>query len=127
MTVTFTLEELEQFTGTERYYRSSLFAKDIVHTDGIQYLAERGAAWTIDVIVSHQIHPKVKAEPFQVWEFFVTEKHECRVICTDGNNHHVTAQNIPYTDLPFTITLWLELGSIDMVNPMWVLMLPGER
>jgi hypothetical protein len=28
MTVTFTLEDLNQFSGTERYYRSSLFAKD---------------------------------------------------------------------------------------------------
>jgi hypothetical protein len=127
MTVSFALEDLNQFSGTERYYRSSLFAKDIVHTDGVQFIAERGAAWMIDVIISQQIHPKVKAEPFQAWEFFVTEKHECRVICTDGNEHVVTSQIIPYTDLPFTLTLWLELGSIDMVDPMWVIMLPGER
>lgn len=127
MTVTFTLEELEQFSGTEKYYRSSLFAQDIVHTDGVQYIAERGAAWMLDVITSHQYYPKVKAEPFQAWEFFVADDKSCRVICTDGNGHVITSQIVPYTDLPFSITLWLELGSIDLVNPMWVIMLPGER
>lgn len=127
MTVTFTLEELEQFSGTERYYRSSMFTKDIVHTDGVQFIAERGAAWIIDVIVSHQIYPKVKREEFQVWEFHVPEDKTCRVICTDGNEHVVTSQIIPFTDLPFTLKVWLEYGSIDMVNPIWVIMLPGER
>lgn len=127
MTVTFTLEELNQFSGTERYYRSSLFTKSIVHTDGVQFIAERGAAWTIDVIVSHQIYPKVKAAEFQAWEFHVPGDGTCRVICTDGNGHVVTSQIVPYTDLPFSITLFLELGSIDLVNPMWVILLPGER
>lgn len=127
MTVTFALEDLEQFSGTMKYYRSSLFAKDIVHTDGVQFIAERGAAWMIDVIASWQIHPKVKAEPFQVWEFHVPEDGTCRIICTDGNGHVVESQIVPYTDLPFSLTLWLEMGSIDLVNPMWVIMLPGER
>lgn len=127
MPVTFTLEDLAHFCGTEKYYRSSLFAQDIVHTDGVQYIAERGAAWMLDVITSHQIYPKVKAEEFQAWEFHVPGDGTCRAICTDGNNHVIASQIVPYTDLPFSITLWMELGSIDLVNPMWVIMLPGER
>jgi hypothetical protein len=127
MTVTFTQEELEGFIGTEHYYRSSSFAKNIVHTDGVQHIVTRGGAWMVDVIVSHQTNPKVRAEEFQSWEFQVDGTDKGKAVCTDGNDHILIEQEIPFTDLPFNVKLWLELGSVDMVNPAWVIMLPGER
>ena len=62
-----TLEsDLAQFTGSENYYRHSLNRK-FMHTDGVNYLAEKaGAFWLVDLIASHQLSRKVRAEPFQV-------------------------------------------------------------
>lgn len=131
--VTFKLEDLDQFTGTEKYYRSSPLVKDIVHTDGIQHIAAHGGAWMLDVIVSHQFNKKIRAAEFQVWEFQVDpDAMTCRAVCMDGTRDDYRAarlvvQNIPFTDLPFRVTMWLELGSLDMVNPTWVILLPSEH
>lgn len=131
--VTFTQEDLSQFTGTESYYRSSPLVKDIVHTDGIQHIAANGGAWMVDVIVSHQFNKKVRAAEFQVWEFQVNaDDSSCRAVCTDGMSDEadpapLVAQEIPYTDLKFNVKMFLELGSLDMVNPMWVILLPSEH
>jgi hypothetical protein len=126
MTVTFTKDELQNFSGTERYYRSSLLFPDIVHTDGVQHVATRGGAWMVDVMVSHQTNPKVRREDIQLWEFEVNEQSECKVVCTGEENTPLVIQEIPYTDLPFTVKFILQLGSIDMVTPAWVIMLPSE-
>lgn len=130
MSVTFTQEELEGFTGTEQYYRSSPFFKDIVHTDGVNHVAMNGGAWMVDVINSHQLNQRVHAAEFQVWDFQVNEDHSCKAVCTDGMSDEETiliTQEIPYTDLPFNVKFFLELGSLDMVNPAWVILLPSEH
>lgn len=128
MTVTFTEGDLEQFIGTENYYRSSAFTKNIVHTDGVNHVAMNGGAWMIDVITSHQINPNVNAEEFQVWDFQVNEDHSCKAVCTSGDDESIlVTQEIPYTDLPFNVKFFLELGSIDMVNPVRVILLPSEH
>lgn len=122
----FTLSDLAQFSGTEKYHRSSAFFKDIVHTDGVQFVAEHGGAWMVDVITSYQGYKKFKAEEFQFWKFKVHEDKSCEAICTDGNNNELVNQKILYTDLTFDVEFYLQLGSIDLKNPMWVIMLPGE-
>lgn len=127
MSVTFTQEYLEGFTGSEHYYRSSLFTKNIVHTDGVQHVVTRGGAWMVDVIVSYQLKPKIRKEEFQVWKFQLDGKGGCRAVCTDGDENILVTQEIPLTDLPFDVSLWLELGSLDGITPAWVIMLPNER
>jgi len=126
MTVTFTEADLEQFTGTEHYYRSSLLFPGIVHTDGVQHIAQRSGAWMIDVMVSHQTNPKVHNEEIQLWEFQVNDQSECKAICTGEADEPLVIQDIPYTDLPFTVKFIFQLGSLDMVTPAWVIMLPSE-
>ena len=126
MTVTFTESDLANFSGTEQYYKISPMFKDIVCTDGPAFVAKNGGGWILDVITSHQIYPKVRAEEFQVWDIILNDSGGCDVICTDGNKNEITRQAVEYTDLPFNLQFFLQLGSIDLLNPMWVLMLPGE-
>ena len=126
MSVKFIEADLESFTDTMDYYRSSPLFKNIVHTDGVQYVAEHGGAWMIDVIVSHQTNPKVHREESQSWEFQVNEKHECKVICKGEEDSHLVVQEIPFTDLPFNMNFIFQLGSLDLVTPTWVMMLPSE-
>ena len=56
MSKPFKLSELDQFIGTQRYYRMS---SRVVLTDGTHYLAERvGCYWLMDVIASHVLQDK---------------------------------------------------------------------
>lgn len=129
-----TTEEIEEvlngFSGSFHYYPNTSYSRD-VHTDGVHWLAEVCEAfWLIDAITSHQGHAKVRRQELQIWKLEVLENRKAVLTCTDGleDSPEVTRQVIPYTDFPLKeITLYLELGSIDMVNPTWVLMLPGER
>ena len=122
------VSELEQFIGTVHYY-SVPFNRGIVYTDGVKHLAQSANCyWLIDAIASWQLRPRVRAEPFQVWELTVNSDKSSRLLCTDGNDNKVTVQLIPYTDFPLDhIMLYLEFGSMDGVNPCKVLMLPSER
>jgi len=131
MTVNFRQEELEQFTCTTQYYKSSLFIPDLFHTDGVQHVVENGGGWMVDVVASYQIYPKVREAEFQVWDFKINaQDHTCCVTCRDGMGEEappLAVQNIPYTDLPFDLKMFLELGSLDMIHPAWVLLLPSEH
>jgi hypothetical protein len=96
-----TAADLAHFTGSEVCYHHALM-KHIVYTEGVQFLAERaGAYWLIDIIVSVQHEPKVKAEAFQVWTLKTDlEKSTGVVICEDGNGYEVYRQKIDFTDFP---------------------------
>ena len=105
------------YNCTENYYRHWLLG--FKFTDGVKALADHwNAYWLIDLIVSHQVEPKVKAEGFQVWDLKRVKDSKFVAICTDGNKNHVTQQVIPFSDFPFdTATIWLIDG---------VLLLPSE-
>jgi hypothetical protein len=127
------INELAQFTGTEKYYRSSVFTKNIYHTDGIQCLADNAKAfWLIDAIVSYQFENRVRREEFQEWTLSVDKSHAI-LLCTDGGigenpPRELARQYIRYTDFPLEkITLYLEYGSLDGEHPCKILMLPSER
>ena len=91
---------LRHFTGTERWHRPPMFPK-FLYTDGVQYLAEQaGAYWLIDAILSCQMLPRVKKEPFQVWKLTVKDGHAAVLTCTDGNYGAVYRQDISFTDFP---------------------------
>lgn len=94
--------QLEQFTGTENYYRHPL---GIVYTDGVKYLAEKaGAYWLIDLIASHQPRIKRKLAALQERDFqsWTLEKigNEYRARCDNGNGGFLATQRFPYTDFP---------------------------
>ena len=79
-------------------------------TSGAIELADKNNCyWLLDVVCSHQLSRKVRAEGFQVWKLLKNAKGEgCKVICEDGNDNVVVTQKIPYTDFPLqTATVWL--------------------
>ncbi len=111
-------QSLNQFTGTENYYRH--WTGLIVFTDGVKYLADKaGAYWLIDLIASWQVRSKVKKCPFQIWELKVNEDRTAvATMREDSDQPEVVRQEIPYTDFPLEkIKLYLVDG---------VLMLPSE-
>jgi len=115
--------DLNQFCGTQNYYRYTLGLK---LTDGVKYLAdEAGAYWLLDIIASYQSKPSIRKEPFQVWQLKLspdnaaTGKHQAVVTMkTDSDRPLLVKQEIEYTDFPLdSIDLWLING---------VILLPSE-
>ena len=112
--------DLHQFTGTESYYRHSLFRK-VLYTDGVQFVAEQaGAYWLIDAIAAAQYgESRVQAEEFQVWRLTVEPTHRGRLTCEDGDYNVVYTQDLDFTTFP--------LASIELFFENNVLYLPSER
>jgi hypothetical protein len=110
-----TADELNQFTGSEHWYRHGL-ARDILFTDGAKYVADKaGAYWLLDEIALAQRGiAAVRAEEFQVWKLTVdTEKCTATLACEDGNNRTVFEKAIPFTDFPLPeIALWFANNTI---------------
>ena len=108
--------ELRHFTGSEIFYRHSLF-RGFVYTEGVQYLAKKaGAYWLLDHIFAHQ--PELKGERFQVWKITVNQDESARISVEDGNDAELAAYPLGYTDFPLeAFSLWLVDGT---------LMLPSE-
>jgi hypothetical protein len=98
--------------GSENYFRHN--PSQIIYTEGVKDLAEKcHAYWLIDLIISHQLIKKVKAERFQVWDLKRVKADKFTIITTDGNSNKVSSQNIPYSDFPYDIaTLWLVDGTL---------------
>lgn len=90
------LSELEQFTGTTSYYKSS-FGK-LLLTDGAHYLRERlDCYWLIDVVESYQ--PMLKHIPFQLWSIDVKQDKSAVVeMREDTGLDAIIRQEISYTD-----------------------------
>ena len=95
---------LEQFSGTDTWYRHGLLPS-FLYTEGVKYLADNAQAhWLIDLIASHQIDPKVNREPFQVWtlEQLNADSHESvAYMQPDSNEPRIVEQKLGYTDFPF--------------------------
>jgi len=108
---------LDQFTGTENYYKHML--SGYTYTDGIKYLAEKGKSyWLIDKILILTRYTK-KLQEFGVWELVVSEDKTAVLTCEDGNGHKLYTETIDYTDFKLDkVEVWFESG---------VLILPSEH
>ena len=125
--------ELDQFTGTEQWYRHG-FARNVLYTDGVKYMAEKGGAyWLIDAIVSHQINPKVRKnerlQEFQVWTLKVAEDRSAVLTCqADSGEKAIVTQKIEATDFPLKeIKLWVEPTGGPNGEILKVILLPSEH
>ena len=100
MTKTLTKADLLHFTGSETWYRHGL-ARDILYTDGAQYVAEQGGAyWLLDEIAFAQKSEScVARQPFQLWRLKVKDAR-ATLTCEDGNGEHVYTKAIEFTDFP---------------------------
>lgn len=107
-----------EFTGSENFHEHGLTR--LLYTDGICQVAEDcGAFWFIDLVMSHQFNPKVRAEEFQVWKLKRVKGDKFIAVCEDGNNNQVISQTIPYSDFTYDqLTVYFENN---------VLLLPSER
>jgi len=128
MSATIDISELGHFTGSERWFRHWTGA---VHfTEGVHYLVEHGAAWLVDAIASHQTGKLLKGDlrEFQIWTLEAKGQKAVLTCKADSDRKPAVTQNIEFTDFPDgTVTLYLELGSIDGINEHRVLILTSER
>lgn len=115
------LENLGQFIGTSAWHRWSMLARDWLLTDGAQYVAETyGAYWLMDAVAS--CTRKLHKHPFQVWTLKVDDENRSAVLsATDGDYKKLARQEIPYTDFPGDLTLYVSAS-----EGYWVIMLPSE-
>ena len=94
--------DLSQFYGTENYYRTNpIFAKDMVHTDGVKYFADNagnGAYWFLDIIAT-EVFPLLKKEPFLAITLRADDG-EATIGVEDGDLGLLFSKHIAYTDCP---------------------------
>jgi len=107
-TARLTKSDLDQFTGTEHWYRHAL-KRNVLYTDGVQHVADAGGAhWLLDQIALSQRYVcQVAREPFQVGKLAVRADQSATLTCEDGNGKQVRSREIRFTDFPLEeITLW---------------------
>jgi len=100
-----TKQDLDQFTGTENYYKHFTGLK---YTDGIKYLADKtNCYWFIDIIASYQVMLTVDADfSFQIWKLKITGKSESKQISAlvtmreDTDTPIIISQPVLFTDFP---------------------------
>jgi len=114
----FDFNQLNQFTGTSKYYRIS---RRHLLTDGTKYLAEEAECfWMMDAIASHLC--EIGTEDWFVLIRVQVTEGRAVMIYEDGNSREHARQEIPYTDFPLnSIMLY---ACWDQEN--WVIMLPSE-
>lgn len=126
---------LDQFHGTETWYRYSPMFRYLLLTEGVKFLAENaGAYWLMDAIGSHiATNPRLThtRNPAQFWTLAVNNS-KATLRCTDGGKHGAQAielakQEIEYTDFPLaSIDIWVMWDEIVDPRGAFVAMLPGE-
>lgn len=122
---------LASFTGSQSYTYGPF--RKFVMTDGVEYLCNNGLAWFVDIIASHQTPELQKrSDGFQEWRLLPSFAHDALIECVDGNYKKLCEQPIEYTDFSFErfpkgLRVWVERGSIDGTNMVWVAMLPTEH
>ena len=125
--------DIAQFYGTERYHRWSPLFRNMVLTDGAEYVAENGGAhgayWLMDAIASWQPelrkHADQRLRDMQFWTLTVHEDKSAELVCLADNGEPPAAQqHIEYTDFDLpTIDLWV--GPVEEDRKR-VIMLPSE-
>ncbi|MEO8963803.1 MAG: DUF6876 family protein [Gammaproteobacteria bacterium] len=102
MNTAFKLEELNQFSGSEQFFKHGLNRK-LVYTEGIQYLAEKTKCyWMIDVIalVFYPVLLKKHKDYFYSIKFIAREDKSGLFTVEDGNNNVHFTHRIKYTSFP---------------------------
>jgi hypothetical protein len=96
------LSNLEEFSGTETYYK---WSSKIHFTDGIKYLADQCECyWLIDIVGSYAF--TFAGQDFLTFNLKVEDESGV-VTVTDGNDNILATQEIEYTDFPLDeINIW---------------------
>ncbi len=92
------VHELEQFTGTEHWYRHSL-VPGMLYTDGIKYFAEQaGAYWFLDIVATEYLNLQ-RREQFLLIKLDVSGS-QAKIRVEDGDGHGLKRKDIDFTDCP---------------------------
>jgi hypothetical protein len=86
---------LSLFTETARYIRDPFTG--LLHTDGIEHLAQRAEAhWLVsDIGAVFRLHPKVRGIPFQLWTLTVEEDNKAVLTCQQQESPRDKGINFP--------------------------------
>lgn len=105
--------KLAEFTGSETFYRHGL-NRNIVYTQGVQYVAEEGGAfWLVDEVASGQLNPIIQKHDFQVWKLKKTSPHTAILTVEDGDYNEIFAKPIGFTDFPLdSMEFWFMNNTI---------------
>jgi len=114
--------ELNYFSGTERYYR---IMPNVLMTDGAKFVADKGGAYWLMTAIASYLPEFSEKETFIVANLTVSRSESsCTALLKldDGNDNLLAEQFIEYTDF--------ELDAIKLNacynGDMWVIMLPRE-
>ena len=93
------VQQLEQFYGTENYFKSPLMK--YVYTDGVQFFAEKaGAYWLLQEINYIYVY-LAERKLAEFLSIKVTSKNkEATIAVDDGNDQILFTRKISFTDLP---------------------------
>jgi hypothetical protein len=91
--------DLSQFTGTEKYWRTNIFAPEMVHTDGVQYFADEAHAyWFLDIVATEYFSLMTKHEFVSIQ--LAVEDGIADICVEDGDCEVLKQKHIDYTDCP---------------------------
>jgi hypothetical protein len=121
------LENLNQFTGSENYYRNGM-NRNFIYTDGVKYVAEEGGAyWLVDdIAIANAFDPKLKEEGFQSWILTKEENDSARLTADDGNGNILYSKKIDFTDFPLDEIKFYVVDALEFGKNTIMLMLPSE-
>ena len=114
--------ELNNFSGTERYYR---ITPDTVITDGAKFVADNGEAYWLMTTIASYLPEFTEKETFIVATLQVTRtatSSHAILKLDDGNDNILAEQFIEYTDFPLDVIKLYACYAGDM----WVIMIPRE-
>jgi hypothetical protein len=89
-------ENLQQFIGTEHYYKLGLYRT--LATDGVFYFCKTAEAFWLFDEIAHFVTYKTK-EPF-VTVIAESDGRKGRITFEDGNYNKIGSKELDYTDLP---------------------------
>jgi hypothetical protein len=109
--------ELQQFTGTERYHKMSIFPFNF--TDGVAHLIEKGnCQWLVVDIFAYQDYECVKREEFQHWKLSVKDNKGTLEMFDGNKKEPIFSKKYDYTDFP--------MSKMELYFTNSVLLLPSE-
>lgn len=95
-----TPSDLDQFTGTEHWYRHPL-NRHITYTDGVKFFADTvGAHWLLDILVT-EVAGFLRTQEFIHIKMTVREDGTADITADDGNDSPpFWTRHIDWTDCP---------------------------
>lgn len=115
--------------GSESYFILNPFCRWAIATEGAKQMFEKLACyWLFDAVVSHI--PTIRAKYPDIYEegFLVAKLHKDKtgngavLYMTEGNDTILHRQEIPYTDIPENVMLFVEYNGDG-----WTVLLPSEH